>query len=428
MTDRTGPDGQPPVPSSTPPGWPPAGPAAAQPWGAAPPPYGAPPPQYGPPPQYTPQPGPPVQPGPAPQYGAQPQWGAAPQWGGAPQEQPWGAPGAPGWGGGGPQMWLARPKPGIVPLRPLSLGEILDGAFQAIRTNPRTMIGVSAIVVAVATLLTTLPSAALLTDLGGGSLFEPGAAPTAEDFASLVLGTIRASLPGYVVLLVATAVLGALLTISVSNAVLGVRTGGAALWRRVRPRLGAVLGLSVLLTLLSLGVAGVLVGPGIAILRYGDPLTGALVLLAGAVPAVLVSLALTAKLGLAAPSLLLEDRSPASAIARSWQLTRGSFWRVLGILLLASIIQGIGAAVVSAPFGLVAGLVTGAAGDPSNPYDSFWGNVVQLLISGLGQTIGSAVFYPFSAAVTTLLYLDVRMRREGLDVELVRHVEGGPAA
>ena len=38
------------------------------------------------------------------------------------------------------------PRPGVIPLRPLSLGEIYDGAFQVMRRNPGSMIGSAAIV------------------------------------------------------------------------------------------------------------------------------------------------------------------------------------------------------------------------------------------------------------------------------------------
>lgn len=321
-------------------------------------------------------------------------------------------------------MWLQRPKPGIIPLRPVTLGEILDGAFQAIRTNPRTMIGVSAVIVALATILSSIPTAALLVDVGRSSVFSPGAQAGLADLGSTITGLLRAQLPVYVVTLVATAVLGALLTICVSNAVLGVRTPFGALWRRIRSRLGAVLGLAVLVTLLSLAASGVFLVPGLLVMRT-DGLLGVALFVAGLVPAAVVSLWLLAKLGLAAPSMLLEDRGPADALRRSWALTRGSFWRVLGILVLAAIIQGIGASIVATPFSIVAAILSAGA---DSPYPSFGANLVQLLVAGLGTTIGGAVFYPFSAAVTTLLYLDLRMRREGLDVELVRHVESGSAA
>lgn len=365
-------------------------------------PWGAPPPS-----------GPAVQPG----------WGTAPQWGGAPGQPVTGIPG-PAWGGG-QQSWLHRPKPGIIPLRPITLGEILDGAFQAIRTNPRTMIGVSAVVVAIATLVSVAPSAFLLTGLADSPLLEPGGTEDPAVLGTYLLNIVRASLPRFVVQFLTTAILGALLTVCVSNAVLGVRTGGGALWRRIRPRLGAVLGLAVLLGLLPLALVGLCVLPGVALILAGQTLGGVILVLLGMLPAIVIVLVLFARLGLAAPSLLLEDRGPAAAITRSWQLTRGSFWRVLGVLLLASVIQGIGAAVITTPFAAIAGVLT-AFTSGGDLYAGFWSNVGQLLVSGVGEIIAGAVFYPFTAAVTTLLYLDLRMRREGLDVELVRQVEGGP--
>ena len=35
-------------------------------------------------------------------------------------------------------------QPGIIPLRPLGMGEIYDGAFRAVRANPRVMFGLAA--------------------------------------------------------------------------------------------------------------------------------------------------------------------------------------------------------------------------------------------------------------------------------------------
>ena len=35
------------------------------------------------------------------------------------------------------------PKPGIVPLRPLGVGEILDGAFTSMRRYPKATLGLS---------------------------------------------------------------------------------------------------------------------------------------------------------------------------------------------------------------------------------------------------------------------------------------------
>ena len=72
-----------------------------------------------------------------------------------------GLPGVGGWGAV-PQA----PKPGVVPLRPLGVGEILDGAISYIRRDPKTVLGVSALIAAAIALLQLLMFASF------GSLFD----------------------------------------------------------------------------------------------------------------------------------------------------------------------------------------------------------------------------------------------------------------
>src|SRR5687767_11648313 len=69
-----------------------------------------------------------------------------------PQQQGWQQPGwqqQPGWGA----PVATAPKPGVVPLRPLGLGEVLDGAVALVRGYPRAALGVSAVVALVTTLI-----------------------------------------------------------------------------------------------------------------------------------------------------------------------------------------------------------------------------------------------------------------------------------
>jgi hypothetical protein len=96
----------------------------------------------------------------------------------------------------------------------------------------------------------------------------------------------------------------------------------------------------------------------------------------------------------------------------------GSFWRVLLILVVVAILTSMLGAVIQAPFGL-AGLALDFALD--NSTHTQW--IPTLLTTGLnavGQTASGAILQPWSAAVVALLYIDLRMRREGLDLELIR--------
>jgi hypothetical protein len=191
------------------------------------------------------------------------------------------------------------------------------------------------------------------------------------------------------------------------------------MWRRARGRLFAALGLSLLTGLLAALAGLALLVPGVVALLAGATGLGAALLVVGVVAAVVVAVLLWVRWSLAAPALVLEGAPVTTAMGRSWRLVNGSAWRVLGILVLAGIIVSIGQAVITVPIGLLAGLP--AAGQ-SSQYADLGLTFVQLVISGVGTIIAGAIFYPFNAAVSALLYIDLRMRREGLDVRLARAV------
>jgi Membrane domain of glycerophosphoryl diester phosphodiesterase len=359
------------------------------------------------------QPGEYPQPG---QYGPPGQWGqvAPPGWGAPPS-------GPPGWGSAG----YAKPPAGIVPLRPLSVGEILDGSFQAVRSNARTMIGTAAAVVAGVTVLSLVPDALLLHGLRDNPALTSGSSASLEDQLDLVAGLGESRGVSLVLTFVAVTMLNALLIVPVSEAVLGRRIDAGAMWRRARGRLLAALGLSLVTGLLTAVAAVLPIVPGLVALAAGATEAGVILLIAGVLGAIVVLFLLYTRWALAAPALVLEGAGVTTAMRRSWRIVRGSTWRVFGILLLAGIIVSIGQAIITVPVGLLAGLpVAGQA----SPYDSLPATFAQLLISGVGAIVAGAIFYPFSAAVSALLYIDLRMRREGLDVRLAQAAAEGTAA
>ena len=136
----------------------------------------------------------------------------------------------------------------------------------------------------------------------------------------------------------------------------------------------------------------------------------ALVLVAGAIP-LFVWLWIKVVF-LATPALMLEPIGVFASFGRNWRLTAGQFWRILGIGLLTVLITGVAGNILSIPFSF--GGQIGAALVPEYFF----------LILTLGQAIGlvlqNAFVAPFTAAVTSLQYLDQRMRKEAYDVELMR--------
>ena len=65
----------------------------------------------------------------------------------------------------------------------------------------------------------------------------------------------------------------------------------------------------------------------------------------------------TIRLSFSSAALILENVGVWEGMRRSWQLTKGSFWRVVGILLIAALITSALTGIVSSSLVLVSGLV-----------------------------------------------------------------------
>lgn len=303
-------------------------------------------------------------------------------------------------------------KPGIVPLRPLSLGELYDGAFGAVRHNPGVTLGLTAVIVVAAVAVGTLisiPLTTLFTDLFGSVFAEVGTDPAFEDlgFTQDLLGVTYGSAIGTGLLLTLASPLAmGVMAISVSDSVIGRKISVSDAWGRTVKRAWFLIGFS-LLTMLVVLVAYALATGIVVGLFLIDPTVGViglfLVLAALFVGAVWVF----TRVILIPPALAVEGGGFWETCRRAWKLTRGTFWRVLGIYLLTSLILGIIGQVVAVPVSLLLSLS-------------------MVMQSGAGLAVSYGVTYVitggmsvlFLGGVMALLYIDTRMRREGLDVQL----------
>src|SRR4051812_28393272 len=202
--------------------------------------------------------------------------GGAPEPAPPPQARQWGQPAPPSWGTPGepgPRGWepagYGKPPSGIVPLRPLSVGEILDGAFQAVRANARTMIGTAAAVIAAVTVLSLVPEALLLNRLRDNPALTGGSS-SLDDQIDLIGGLGESRIVSTVLTFIAVTMLEALLIVPVSEAVLGRRVSAGAMWRRARGRVLAALGLALLTGLVTVLAVVALLAPGVVALVAGQ--------------------------------------------------------------------------------------------------------------------------------------------------------------
>ncbi len=296
-------------------------------------------------------------------------------------------------------------KPGVIPLRPLTLTDILNGAFSYIRTNPKATLGLTTVVVVIAQLIGLALQIGPLAAMG-----ELGVLRGEEASTAAALGSSASGLASAVTTLLSSIVLSGMLTVIVGRAVFGASITIGEAWQRVRGRILPLLGYS-LLWLLIVAVPVFVVAVVIAIVAQ---FSGAAAFIIG-IPLVLGLVALLVYLwtvlSFAAPLIVLERLGIFVSIKRSVSLVKGDFWRVLGIRLLATLVAGVVAAAVSIPFSL-GGQIMLMGSESSTTI------LIALVLVAIGGAVGQIITAPFSAGAVVLLYTDRRMRAEAFDLVL----------
>lgn len=343
--------------------------------------------------------------------------------GGTPATPPaFGSAGAPA-----PSGWTPPPKPGLIPLRPLDLGAILGAAFRTLRHNPKPTLGAALLVQGAVTLLTIgivgLVSFLSLSRLGNAT------GQAQQELLAGSIGTILLSAIIPVLLsIAASALLQGIIVLNVMRASLGEKPRLRQLLAMARGRIWALIGWTMLVTLaVTVGFGALVLLIVLVVVLIGG--------IGGTVAAVLVGIFgglafaalwvwLNTKLSLVPSVLMAERTSILTAAKRSWALTHRAFWKTLGIELLVAVIIGVATQVITTPVTFISGMVASLT-DPNgqNPAamltSAIGAYAVVIILSVLFGAIGAVI----QSATIALIYIDLRMRKEGLDLELARFVE-----
>ncbi len=265
---------------------------------------------------------------------------------------------------------MAQPAGAVEPLGPATLTDILDGGYRLLRAQPGTVLGLTAVFLVPAAVLAGLGAAAssspfeVLTAPGtwGSTGGDPGAAAVLVSFAGLLVRSLGIMY------------LGVALTEVVVAAHAGQRLGLGPAARAALRRSGAVLGSWPLLALGSVAAYVACVLP------------------------LAVWLTFTA---VVAPVIAAERAGPLAAIGRSFSLVARRFWVALGVVLLSSLVAQVLQTLLSLVPTLVAALL---------PWGAAWA------VTSLGNALASVVTVGPLVLSSVLLYLDLRVRTEGLDL------------
>lgn len=247
-------------------------------------------------------------------------------------------------------------------LRPLSVGEILDVSFTLYRRHFAPLAGVALVCSGVPVLLN------MFIEASGG-----------------VLQNLPLVLVYYLVFAALSAIATAATVFIVSESYLGRPIDAATALRRAAPYIVKILACSMLTAFLVFVGFLVFIIPGF-------------ILVVGLV--------------LSIPALVIEPQlGPGGALSRSWNLTRGSRWRIFGLLLVVVILLYIPIAAIG---GIVAMFVPGGSG-LLFARSSATVSVIAVAVSGLVQIF----IYPLFYCVLTVAYYDLRVRKEGFDLEVL---------
>lgn len=295
-------------------------------------------------------------------------------------------------------------------LKPMTAGDILDQAIRIYRHNFVPLVTIVAII-SVPVILLQVVFFATLIPLS----FEPSSAP---DFA-----TDPTSILGLGAITYLAAIIGAILAIFqnaalawfVSERFLGrattVRQAYGQAFRRWLSLLIAALLLSVAVFGLFLILFGAGFVPLIAVSALGasDTAAGALAGLAFLclcvlfVPAFVVAIFLYTRWTFWNQAIVLEKYNSTGGLGRSWKLTKGTFWRVLGFNFILIVIVG---AFAAGPIYLLS-FVTIFLPWPA----------LGVIIQTLASSLITMIMTPLQFAVLTVLFYDLKIRKEGFDLQ-----------
>jgi hypothetical protein len=305
-------------------------------------------------------------------------------------------------------MWPSQ----TVRLRPLAVGERIDAAIKIVRSSFLTL--------AKAALVVGVPSGIVVAFLSASvHSSQENLLTTGANGTNLHTGALYPVLGGDLLTFVIALIVSAFVTVVCFRVIANAYLGQPAEWREALrfgwSRLGAV----IWITLLSyLAIAGIVVAVALLIALsvaiHLAVLTALFAVIFGIAAFVAVIWFAVAS-RLAVPVLMLEGLRGTKAIGRALSLCRGYWWSVFGTQFLAGILVAVASGAVAILFGAI--------------FSVFHGSTIAVVGEGfVVQTISYVVFAPFSAAILIVLSIDLKVRKEGFDIELLSAQMGVPAS
>ena len=292
----------------------------------------------------------------------------------------------------------------------MSVGEWLDATFTLYRRNFVLIASISAVVQIPYALLTwvlfSLTGVAAFVRSPLASLGTETITPAqAQHLLNSYLGVLAVALGLILVSLLVVVPLGeAATTRAVSDRYLDRPSSLLSAYRAAWSRLGALISMIFILVGAYAGSLAAVIGLVALLGAVGAGGLGALLAIVAFVALVPVLIVIYVRTVVAVPAIVLERASGWRGLQRSWQLISGRFWPTFGRMLLLALIASIISSVIAAIFE-----IPGAALAPGNTF----------VFDQVASAVAAVFVGPITYIGVTLLYYDIRIRKEGFDIEML---------
>lgn len=260
-------------------------------------------------------------------------------------------------------------------LKPLGIGEVLDVGIKIFTKHIWTFVKIVLLIVVPVQIITALIEISALGERNR-TFFDTNSSTTANDTWTVLAGSLAILL---ISLLSTTIVTGACFK-AVADGYLGRSPDWRNSLRFAARRVHSIFWVTVLGWILIVLASLLLIIPGIY---------------------------LWAAYTVAVPVLLTEGTKGRKALKRSRKLVSGRWWSVFAVLLLATILTTIGGGIISGVFAAISTIHTSHT------------ELRDFVVSVLGGTLSGVITTPLKAAFICVLYFDLRVRKEGFDLQLL---------
>jgi hypothetical protein len=302
-------------------------------------------------------------------------------------------------------------------MRPMGVGEIIDTAITLYRRNFLTLVSIAAIISG-PLLIMQIIAAVFAFPLDVTSLNRRASAGS-FDASMLVYFAVYgvAAMVGFFASVFQQGAIISVVSESFQSVSIGVRQAYGRAWRRGWALLGAFILSGILYFALFGALFFPLLGLTLAPAFIASSTSGAALSTAGAlagiasiclclgfIPALILSAFVYTRWVFWPQAIILETKGVRSGLGRSWRLVRGSFWRVLGILSLVTLFIWLITVTPSYAVSMTSLL--------------FPSPLISIVLNSAVVTVISILASPIRDAILTVVYFDLRIRKEGYDLEL----------